>query len=426
MSKKTSEKQGHEAGHEPLWVGVDWGTCQHAVTVVDDKRAIVCQFKTGTSLQELKSLAQRLHSLGDVTGVAIESNNTPVVHALVEQDFTIFPINPKLSKNWREGFSVAGSKNDERDGLVLAVELARRHESLRTLKELDSKVAEMAGLCEALRGFIAQRTACVQRLKAALAAYFPAGLELFRDWTSPVAWRFIKKFPTAEKFARAHKKTIIAFLRANHVGLRPNVLKCIEERTEATAWPKPPNARALQLTAELCVAQLLTLQSHIDHCDRLIAERREQLPHTELVGSLPGAGERLTPPLTAMVAEMADEPDPHQALRCLSGAAPIQYQSGKRCQTKIRRRCNKHWRNVLHMFAMCSMAHCNWARAFYELRRASGDRHATALRKLADKWLKILVSMIRKQEPYDEAKYLARLKKNNSPVYAKLCEQPGG
>ena len=419
MSQKERNKQTY-------WVGIDWGKEHHTVAVADDRRAVVRQFTVPATLEGLASLNGTLRSLGPVEGVAIEATHNPLFYYMSDKGYTVYPINPKLSKQWRDGASVAGVKSDARDGRVLATELARRHESLRPRQEADPATAQLLGLCEKQRALIDERTALLQRLRETLSVYYPAALDFFSDLTSPAAWAFVKRFPNPQQLAAARKDTLIRFLRAHQIGLKPTWLERIERRQEACAWPTPPAALAEEGLALACVAQLQALQAHIDRFDRLIAERTRGLPETPLLGSLPGAGARLTPALTALV-RSADVPNSGVAvLRCLSGVAPVEDQSGKRRRTRIRRRCNKHWRNILHLFAWCSTNHCRWARAFYDLCKERGDTHATALRKLADKWLRIINRMLQTGQPYDEGLHLENLRKNHSPVYARLCAQAGG
>jgi len=54
------------------------------------------------------------------------------------------------------------------------------------------------------------------------------------------------------------------------------------------------------------------------------------------------------------------------------------------------------------------------------MHREQGDRHASALRKLADKWLKIIDHMIETGKPYDDEFYVEARRKNGSPVYLRL------
>ena len=291
---------------------------------------------------------------------------------------------------------------------------------MRPLKEDEPAVAELAGLCEKLRDLVDQRTSLLQRLRATLRQYYPAAIGFFSDWTSPVAWRFLKRFPTPKALVNARKDTLIKFLKANRVGLKPMWLERIDRRSEATQWPTPADSTSLEIMALATVAQLQALQPYIDKCDRLIAQRSKDLPQVQLLRSLPGAGKRLAPALAAITAAEQGNCEP---LRCVSGVAPVEVQTGKRRRTRMRRRCNKHWRNIMHLFAMCSTSYCAWAKAFYDLHREQGDRHAAALRKLADKWFKIINRMLHTGESYDDQRYIEALRKHGSPVYLRLCEK---
>jgi transposase len=409
-----------------VWVGLDWAKSSHVVSVVDERQVPLDSFKSGASLAELRVLAERLRGLGTVAGIAIEATPNPVLPFLVAEGFPVYPVNPKLSKHWREGASVAGVKSDARDSLVLATELARRHSTLDTFKQYKASTAELAGLCERLGDLVCQRTALVLRLEAALLAYHPAALAFFSDWARPAAWRFVRRFPTPQALAGARPDTIVRFLRANRIGITETWRERIARRTEAAEWPGPQNSLALQVAAEAAASGLLTLQAQIRRCERLVAERVKDEPKAELLGSLPGAGPRLAPALTAIVLLAEQEGDLLQALRCLSGVAPVQNESGKARPSQFRRRCNKHWRCVLHKFAHCSRQYCPWARAYYRLCRARGDGHGTAMRKLADKWLKIIHRMVKDEKEYDDDKYVQALRESGSPLYQELCQETCG
>jgi transposase len=426
MEASMNEADGNRQEQQRCWAGLDWGSEEHTVSVVNDARKVLGKFKVEASLKGLEQLVKRLGGFGRLTGIAIEATRNPVVNYLVSAGFTVYPINPKLSKNWRACNSVAGVKSDERDGLVLAVELAGRHASLRALEREDPAEAELAGLCEKLRDLVDERTSLLQRLKATLGQYYPGVLGFFTDWTSPVAWRFLQRFPRPEALAHARKDTLIRFLKANRIGIKPIWLERIEARSEVTRWPDPGDRAALEAMALAIIAQLQGLQPHIDKMDRLIAESARHLPHAYLLKSLPGAGKRLAPVLAAITAPVASGETEIEAIRCVSGVAPVEDQSGKRHRVCVRRRCNKHWRDVMHLFAFSSTHWCSWAKVFYDMRREQGDHHASALRKLADKWLKIINRMLQTGEPYDDQRYVDALRKNGSPIYLRLAEKTCG
>ena len=406
------------------WVGIDWGSEKHAVSIVDDRGIEQRHFAVFATLEGLEVLDKTLRDIGMVAGVAIEATNNPVFYYLLERDYTIYPVNPKTSKRWREGNSVAGVKSDVRDGLVLAAELARRHETQRVFQPEDPQTAKLRGLCEKQRTLIDHRTALVQQIRQSLACYYPAALEFFSDLTAPTVWAFLKRFPNPQELAKARKDTLLRFLKGRRIGLTPLWMKRIEQRVKATDWPLPPTALAEQLLVLACVVQLQALQSALDKMQALIEELIRPLPEAKLVRSLPGAGPKLTPALTAIIHSAAARADNVQALRCLSGVAPVQEQSGKRNRTRIRRRCNKYLRNILHLYAWCSTRACLWAKAYYELCKERGDSHATALRKLADKWLRIIYRMLQTGQPYEDSKYLKALRKTHSPIWERICGLP--
>ena len=412
---------GNSQTERGYWVGIDWSESSHAVNVVDDGRRQIVAFFVENSLEGYEQLDEQLRGLGLIRGIAIEATINPIFNFLIEQGYILYSINPKVSKKWRECNSVEGGKSDPRDGRVLSEELARRHESLRTYKQADPEAAQLAGLCESVSGLVAQRTALIQQLKAALRTYYPAALEFFDDFTSPAAWRFVKRFPRPEVLARARKGTVIGFLKKNRIGLSPVWLERIERLKHGAVWPQSPRSAGYEQRALAAVAQLISLQRCIEYCESTIANYSRARSEFSLLDSLPGAGKRLAPALTAIIAQLEAEADLLQALRCLSGVAPVQNQSGKVDRCQVRKRCNKHWRHTLHNFAMCSTQHCKWARAYYTLCKERGDGHATALRKLADKWLKIIHRMLENNAPYDDARYVAALNKSGSPVYAKMC-----
>jgi len=107
------------------------------------------------------------------------------------------------------------------------------------------------------------------------------------------------------------------------------------------------------------------------------------------------------------------EPD---ALLCQAGVVPLTEASGKHRSVKIRWGCNKHLRDAVYLWAFLTLEVCQWARAFYDEARAKGQSHATALRNLGRKWLKILWRIWQDRCPYDETKYLRSLEEHSSPL----------
>jgi Transposase len=132
-----------EMSDEARWfVGIDWGSEQHRVCVVDAEGRCVAERDAAHSGAELSEMGTWL--LGQTTAqpaeiaVAIETPRGPVVEALLERGFQVFAINPKQLDRFRDRFSVAGAKDDSRDAKVLACSLRTDQQAFRRLSTDDS------------------------------------------------------------------------------------------------------------------------------------------------------------------------------------------------------------------------------------------------------------------------------------------------
>ena len=230
------------------------------MAVCDDAQCNVACFEVRTTLQGLSELIARLGEFEVVAGVAIEAYREPVLLRLLEEGYDVYPINPKLSYNWRKCVSVADFKSDARDAGVLARELSRRHQDLRKIGKQDPAVQEFVGLSDVFRLAIKERSRLVLRLRSTLDRYYPAAPEMWSDLTTPTSWAFIKKLPTPEVLSRARKSTLIKFLKRHNIGLSPRWLKRIERAPHAAEWPTSPRAEADKELALACIAQLDALQ----------------------------------------------------------------------------------------------------------------------------------------------------------------------
>jgi hypothetical protein len=70
----------------------------------------------------------------------------------------------------------------------------------------------------------------------------------------------------------------------------------------------------------------------------------------------------------------------------------------------MRYACKRRLRQALYHWARTSIQHDAAARDYYAAIRARGHHHARALRSVADRWLRILVSMLKSRTVYDPAR----------------------
>ena len=63
--------------------------------------------------------------------------------------------------------------------------------------------------------------------------------------------------------------------------------------------------------------------------------------------------------------------------------------------------CDKYLRHAMYLFAEQTLTRCVWAQIYYSHHRQKGLSHADALRRLGQRWLKIIFRMWMDRKPYD-------------------------
>jgi len=87
------------------------------------------------------------------------------------------------------------------------------------------------------------------------------------------------------------------------------------------------------------------------------------------------------------------------------GTAPITSASGKRRLVAMRRACNRKLRWAAYHWGRASVQHDAASAAYYRALRARGHRHGRALRSVVDRWLRILMAMLRQHALYDPSRF---------------------
>lgn len=399
------------------WAGVDWGDTSHSLCVVDGDGKKVLLVEVPHTAEGLEEMIAKLREFAPVGGVAIETKRSLLVQKFIEAGFVVYPINPKVSKAWRDGWSPASPKTDPHDAHMLADGLQHRHGNLRPLSQDDPLTRELSMLCADESRLICERTALVNRLRATLKEYHPAALEWFSDWTTPTSWNFILKFPKPADLAGAPAKKLTGFLKTHNIGISPLWQQRIDGRKKASEWPG--DVATIEAKSFLAVAiakQLRTLHASLTEYRKRIEKLFDDHPDSDIFTSLPGAGAKLAPRLLSGFGSQRDRYDCAKAVQQLSGAVPVTESSGSRKHVKFRRACQKDFRKTMHQFAWQSVERCVWAKAFYKAARSKGQTHNLALRNLAAKWIKIIYRMWVDKKPYDESVILSALILKNSPV----------
>lgn len=412
--------------NHPYFAGFDWAHDHHDLVVVDSAGAVVSELTFDHTPEGWKTFCEHIQPFPDLA-VAIETNRGLAIKQLLETSVTVYPVNPRSAKAYRQRQSPSGNKTDRLDARSLALALRADGAGWKPLLPRDPLTEELRLLCRDEENLIAQRTELVNQLQAALQEYYPAALEAFDDWTQPFTWKFLERFPTPAALAQGGKRKWENFLHC-HKLYRPQTqerrLNAFARATEFCG--SQPVTKAKSRLALSLVRMLQVLEEQLREYRQLIEKLFAEHPDHDLFGSLPGAGPKLAPRLLGEIGGDRDLfPDAH-SLQLYAGTAPVSFKSGQIFRVYLRRACNKHLRCALHLFADLSRQRCPWAQVYYTQLRARGKSHAAALRVLAQRWLKIIWKMWQTRTAYDGELHLRNQMQHGSWVFGLLKDKPTG
>jgi transposase len=396
-----------------VYCGIDWAEDHHDISLVDQDGKLLARRRISDDPAGLAALLDLLAGHGDTADdlipVAIETPRGLLVACLRATGRQVYPINPMSVARYRDRHPVAGRKSDHGDSFVLANVLRTDMDMHRPLPA-DTELAQaIAVLARAQQDAVWDRTTAHNKLRSHLREYYPGFLAAFagvRDGIMrPEARIILAAAPTP---ADAAKLTLTQ--------LRSLLKKAGRSRgidTEATRLReafRAPQMRQLPLVEQAMGRQALALLGQLDAAcaaasdlERAVTESFSLHPDAGIITSFPGLG-ALTG--ARVLAEIGDDRSRFQdarGLKAYAGAAPITRASGKTTSVTHRRVKNNRLNAAGYSWAFSALTASPGARAHYDRRKDTGDRHAAAQRNLFGRLLGCLWHCLITGQDYEEA-----------------------
>ena len=398
------------------FVGIDWGSQQHQVCILDRDRRLVGERTVDHDGASLAQLAAWLWTVSaghpQRVSVAIEVPRGAIVEGLVERGFHVFALNPKQLDRFRDRHSVAGAKDDRRDAFVLADSVRTDRPSFRRLHLDAPPLLLLRELSRVEETLLEEFRRSANRLREQLHRFYPQMLQLCSAADEPWLWDLLHLAPTPAHAMLLSEAQVQRVLKAHRLRRlkAPAVLACLQ----APALPVAPGtAEAAQAHCGFLLPCLRVLAEQLQTCSQQVSALLSTLAEepgegespsdVAMVLSLPGVGRKITAWLFAEAAQPLAERD-YQVLRTHGGVAPVTKQSGKRRQVVMRHGCNPRLRHALYHMARVAMQRDAHFSSVYVALRAKGQRHGQALRTISDRLLRILVAMLRNGTCYDASR----------------------
>lgn len=388
------------------YAGIDWATRSHAVCVIDGTGAVLERFDVEHDAAGLSSLTRRL-TTREVSGVAIERPDGPVVDALLGAGLRVVVIASRHIKALRSRYGSAGNKDDRADAYILADVLRTDGHRLRPLLPDSPATLALRASVRARKDLVHTKVRLVQQLSAHLSLVFPGAIDLFADLASPIAAAFLTRFPGATEAAWLSPRRFDAWLAKQGYGGRRSGAELYARMTAAPAGVSGPEASTFAAVTLGYVRAITALREQIIVLEERVAERLAGHRDGAIFTSLPCSGSVRAATLLAETGDCRERFPTPEALACLAGAAPSTRQSGQHHAVTFRYACDKKLRDALVDFAAGSRFGNEWAADIYDRARRRGKRHPHAVRILARAWVYVIWRCWQDGVPYDPARHQA-------------------
>lgn len=435
IEQKKEETTGNEvvsgSSREPqfaAYLAIDWADQEHVwcLQAAGAEKRETGKVKNRTEELEawISQICQRFAP--QPIAVAMEKCRGTLLCLLTKyQQLHLYPIAPQAAYNFRKALHPSGATDDARDADALLEMLCRHRERWQRWVPDNEETRLLQGLVEERRRLVDHRTGLLNCLTAKLKIYFPQMLEWFERLDSGLVYALLQRWPTLPELQKVGAATLRRFFHKHHC--RQNTR--MEERIAAIrrATPALQDRAVVQAQAAIVKAlasMLLAAGQGIRSLEKQIEEAANLHPDFSLFDSFPGAGEVLVPRLIVAFGSQRERYSSSGDLQSFSGIAPVREQSGKSQWTHFRYGCPKFLRQTFHEWAGHSLAHCSWARAYYQQQCARGKGHHAAVRALAFKWIRIAFRCWKDRVPYDENIYLASLKRKQSSCRLLAADTP--
>jgi transposase len=392
--------------------GIDWAEDHHDVALVDAGGALVAKRRITDDAAGFELLLQLFADVGDSAEdpipVAIETNRGLLVACLRATGRTVYAINPKAVDRYRDRHSVARKKSDAGDALVLA-HILRTDQAAHRPLPADSELAQaIAVLARAQQDAVWERTCAHNKLRSLLREYYPAILAAFASKRAGIQRPEARAILAAAPTPRAAAQLTTAQLRkllgqaGRQRGITAEATR-LQTVLRAEYLHHPPLVEdAFGKQALALLRQLNVACTNADELAAAAVAHFDTHPDSEVITSLPGLGSLTGARVLAEIGDDRSRFADARSLKAYAGAAPVTRASGKSLTVTHRRVKNQRLAAVGYVWAFSALTASPGARAHYDRRKTTGDRHTAAQRNLFNRLLGCLHHCLHTRQHYNE------------------------
>lgn len=398
------------------YMEIDWKDKGYTVRIIDEQgKDLSGSFEVKKNQKEFETLLEKIRKHSSdyrEVFIGIETERDAIVDYLLGLGFRLYLVSPNMMKSLRKRHTGSGKWSDNLDSYVIADAVRTDRGKLEVIKGKSEKIRRIEFLYRQMDAAGKDRNRLINRLTSFLKEYFPAFLDFFEDAGGSTALAFLQEYPTFEDVKGLSMEEIRSFLRSHHYYKESGVRK-IWKAIRGTQVKIDPVVVEARSKAALSLAKRIQLiDEEVKIYQKELKEIIEGDQDGEVFESLPGAGEKTVPGLMIIFGEDRERYENAEGINALSGMIPVTKSSGNWEVHLFRFACNHFYRNIIIQWAYASLNESEWARAYYNKKRAEGKNHYHALRCLGRLWIKVAFALWKDRQKYNEDRHMAALQRH--------------
>ena len=329
---------------------------------------------------------------------------------------TLWSISTKQSSRFRDRFSVAGAKDDRRDAQVTASVLGTDQHAYREVPALTKEQRIMRRLVHCRGRLIRQKVKLSNQLKELLCNCFPALSAAAEDVVQSWFLSFLEQAPIPHQAQKMTSSELQNLLKKHRIRrLDADVLQQILRQQVFAGVDPMVSPETIEFTVlvpqlQLVLLQIKDIERQIDAAFEPRCQPAQQAQYAEtdsglnsdleILRSMLGVGKNVSSVLCSEASVVLERRD-YQALRTLSGVAPVTQHSGKKTIVRQRRAVNNLMKNALYHWARVACQHDALCKQKFDRLEARGKTHGQALRCVGERLFKVLCTILQNNNLYE-------------------------
>lgn len=235
---------------------------------------------------------------------------------------------PGLAMRQLSRIHAGNSKTDIRDAFVIAHAGANLPDALRNVDRVEAVFLQLKVLNGIGEDLARSYTRLINQIRSALVGTYPGSERVLRGQVIHRKWilQLLAKCGGPTKMRRMGKARVLAFART-HKARNPEPIVDALFASMTAQTVTIPGAHYAEMGIAMSAADALAKLTHRKEVESQVLELIKDIPHTEILLSMPGIGPRSAAQILMTVGDMSDFPTAGH-LASYAGLSPRTNQSG--------------------------------------------------------------------------------------------------